>query len=79
MPTREPISIWWFAGLLMLAYGIVIFATGVWELARPLANPPALNQLHAPIWWGGLLAGVGLWYLIRFRPRHFVQRSRAKD
>jgi hypothetical protein len=66
---RESIPIWWFAGLLMLAYGIVIFTTGLWELAHPLPNPPVLNQLHAPIWWGAILTVIGLSYLIRFHPR----------
>lgn len=66
---RESIPIWWFAGLLMLAYGIVIFTTGLWELAHPPAHPPVLNQLHAPIWWGALLTIIGLSYLIRFHPR----------
>jgi FtsH-binding integral membrane protein len=66
---RESISLWWFAGLLMLAYGIVTLATGLWELVHPLANPPVLSQLHAPIWWGAILAVFGLSYTIRFRPR----------
>jgi hypothetical protein len=66
---RESNSIWWFSGLLLLIYGTVILATGLWELWHPLMNPPVLHQLHAPIWWGGLLTVVGLWYTIRFRPR----------
>lgn len=66
---REPISIWWFSGLLLFIYGILILATGLWELWHPLRNPPVLHQLHAPIWWGALLAAAGLWYLIRYHPR----------
>ncbi len=66
---RETISIWWFAGLLLLCYGIVIFATGMYELSYPLLRPPVLSNLHAPIWWGALLAMVGIGYLIKFHPR----------
>jgi hypothetical protein len=66
---REPISIWWFSGLLLFCYGIVIFVTGIYELSHPLAHPPVLSNLHAPIWWGVLLVVAGLWYLIQFRPR----------
>lgn len=66
---RESISIWWFAGLLLLSYGIVIFITGVYELSHPLLHPPVLNRLHAPIWWGAVLAVAGLWYLVHFHPR----------
>ncbi len=76
---REPISIWWFAGLLLSIYGIIILAAGLWELAHPLLNPPVLHQLHAPIWWGGLLAVAGLWYLIHFRPRKSAGQTHAKD
>lgn len=73
---RESISIWWFAGVLLLAYGVVIFATGIWEFSHPLPNPPVLSNLHAPIWWGALLIVAGLGYTIGFRPRHVVSKKR---
>jgi hypothetical protein len=73
---RESFSIWWFAGILLLAYGVVILTTGIWELGHPLALPPVLNNLHAPIWWGGLLTVAGLGYTIGFRPRRSVSRIR---
>lgn len=66
---REQISIWWFSGLLLFCYGVVILATGLYEVAYPLAHPPVLSNLHAPVWWGALLGVVGLFYLIRFHPR----------
>ena len=73
---RESFSIWWFAGILLLAYGIVIFSTGIWELGHPLANPPVLSNLHAPIWWGALLTIAGLVYTIGFRPRKTTHQRR---
>ncbi len=76
---RQSISIWWFAGLLLSIYGFIILAAGLWELAYPLPHPPVLHQLHAPIWWGGLLAVLGLWYLIHFYPRKIAGQSRLKD
>jgi hypothetical protein len=66
---REEISIWFFGGVLFLCYGAIIFVEGVWELSHPLANPPTLNSLHAPIWWGGMMGIAGLIYTIKFRPR----------
>lgn len=66
---RATLSIWFFAGLMLLAYGVVILAVGLWELGHPLAHPPVLNQLHASIWWGALLTISGAFYTIRFRPR----------
>ncbi|MGC2619001.1 MAG: hypothetical protein WA414_08180 [Acidobacteriaceae bacterium] len=63
-------SIWFFSGILLLAYGILIMSTGVWELSHPPAVEPVLWQLHAPIWWGGIMTAAGLFYTIRFR-KHF--------
>ena len=73
---RESFSICWFAGVLLLAYGVVIMSTGIWELSHPLPNPPVLNNLHAPIWWGGLLTIAGLVYTIGFRPKQTVNKRR---
>jgi hypothetical protein len=66
---REALSIWFFAGVLFFIYGLIITATGIWELSHPLLHPPVLNSLHAPIWWGGLMFVAGLAYTIRFWPR----------
>ncbi len=66
---RATISIWFFAGVMLLAYGIVILAAGLWEISHPLAHPPVLAQLHAPIWWGALLAIAGAVYTTKFWPR----------
>jgi hypothetical protein len=66
---REALSIWFFAGVLFLIYGLIITATGIWELSHPLLHPPVLNSLHAPTWWGGLMFVAGLSYTIRFWPR----------
>jgi hypothetical protein len=62
---RGHTSIWLFSGILLLTYGVIIMATGLWELGHPLAHPPVLYELHAPIWWG-----AGLFYTIRFRSHH---------
>ena len=73
---KESFSIWWFAGVLLLAYGVVILSTGLWELGHPMPNPPVLSNLHAPIWWGALLTIAGLGYVVGFRPRHATKKTR---
>jgi FtsH-binding integral membrane protein len=62
-------NIWFFVGLLLLLYGVVILSIGLWEIAFPLAHPPVLSQLHAPIWWGALLAVLGGIFVARNRRR----------
>jgi FtsH-binding integral membrane protein len=60
------ISIWFFIGLLLLAYGILIFGTGVSEWSSP---PPVVRaDLHAAVWWGILLTFLGAFYSLRFAP-----------
>ena len=66
---RETMSIWFFCGVMLLAYGLIILVTGIWEISHPLLNPPALANLNAPVWWGGLLVIAGLAYTIKFFPK----------
>jgi hypothetical protein len=66
---RGHVQIWFFSGILLLTYGVLIAGTGLWELSYPLANPPVLYELHPPIWWGAIMAVAGLIYVLRFRPR----------
>lgn len=71
----EKVSIWFFAGVLFLLYGIVITLVGLWELGHPLAHPPVLSYLHAPVWWGALMGAAGLVYTWRYRPRKSWRRK----
>ncbi len=69
MHDKTLISIWFFIGVLLTAYGILITASGLFELAYPPSHAVVLARLHAGVWWGGVLLLVGLFYTIRFFPR----------
>ena len=66
------ISIWFFIGAVLLLYGVIILGAGLFDLAAPGAgHQVALAGLHARIWWGALLLGVGAIYFVHFAPwRH---------
>jgi FtsH-binding integral membrane protein len=67
-PPREHhiIPVWFFIGVQLLIYGVLIFASGLAEYS----NPPdtVLANLHAPVWWGALLVAIGGVYVYLFRP-----------
>ena len=65
------LSIWFFCGILMLAYGLVLVFTGISEFHSPPQNEillPWLQPLHPTLWWGMVLTAFGGFYTIRFRP-----------
>ncbi len=65
------LSIWFFCGILMLAYGVVLVGTGLVELHHPPPNEvllPWLEALHPTFWWGVVLTVFGGFYAVRFRP-----------
>jgi len=53
------ISIWLFIGLLLMVYGVLIMGQGMWELFSPPAQPVALAELRANLWWGALMLVLG--------------------
>ncbi|MGD0913206.1 MAG: hypothetical protein ABR928_15040 [Terracidiphilus sp.] len=62
------ISIWFFIGVMLTIYGWLILAYGIYELAAGVTDQVVLAGLHAPVWWGGGLAALGMHYLVKFRP-----------
>jgi hypothetical protein len=66
---RGLVSIWFFIGVLLTLYGILILGTGLYELVSPPEHQAVLANLHPSIWWGALLLVIGLVYFIRFYPR----------
>jgi hypothetical protein len=62
------ISIWFFIGISLLVNGALIFASGIYELIHPPAVPVVLFNLHASIWWGGLMLAIGIFYCVYYMP-----------
>jgi hypothetical protein len=60
------VSIWFFIGALLLVYGVLILGAAVLE--SPSQHPVVLSELHAGIWWGALLIGLGAIYTFKFLP-----------
>lgn len=60
-------SIWYFIGLLILIYGILILGAGIADFISPPAQPLVLAQLHMSIWWGALMILLGATYARVFR------------
>jgi hypothetical protein len=60
-------SIWYFIGLLILVYGILILGAGIMDLVSPPPQPLVLAQLHMSIWWGALMILLGATYAKVFR------------
>jgi FtsH-binding integral membrane protein len=60
------VPVWFFVGVLLLVYGVMIFISGLVEWSHPPGT--VLAELHAPVWWGMLLIVLGSVYVWIFRP-----------
>jgi FtsH-binding integral membrane protein len=61
------VSIWFFIGMLLSVYGVLILGAGIYEWNSP---PPVVRaDLHTAVWWGMLLIALGAIYVYRFAPR----------
>ena len=61
------LPVWFFIGILLFTYGIIIFVTSVSEWTHP--HPVVLAQYHPGVWGGILLFVIGGFYVLRFGPR----------
>lgn len=59
----EPLPIWFFVGLILLVYGLIVLVSGLVSPARPTV----LAELKPALWWGavmsvggGVFLGIGL-------------------
>jgi hypothetical protein len=74
MKAGGSLSIWFFIGISLAVNGLVIFARGIYEVIYPPETQVVLYNLHANIWWGGVLLVLGLFFSLRFSPA----RERAR-
>jgi hypothetical protein len=62
----KQISIWFFIGVLLAVYGLIILAAGITDWSHP--GPIVLSNLHVGVWWGALLVVLGGIYSFVFSP-----------
>lgn len=66
------LSIWFFCGILMLAYGVVLIVTGILEFHNPPPNEillPWLQPVHPTLWWGVVMSIFGGIYTAKYWPK----------
>jgi hypothetical protein len=63
---KQEISVWFFIGVLLLIYGILIIGATV---ASGAQSDVKFAEYHIGTWWGLLLVVLGAFYSIAFRPR----------
>ena len=63
------ISIWFLIGLIISVYGAIITGAGVYQYYYPPTPSLALADRHACMWWGLFMLIVGVFYVVKFRPR----------
>lgn len=61
------IPVWFFVGMILAVYGVIILITGIYELSYPPST--VLANLHPAIWWGALLTVLGGVYVYLYMPR----------
>ena len=71
------IPVWFFVGIMLLLYGLLILGSGIKEFAHPPAT--VLANLHAPVWWGALLTALGGFYCIHYWPSRYQRRNAGED
>lgn len=71
MEHEKQIPIWFFIGSLLALYGaiIAVYSFATWSQPASGTMPPEIHKLHAGSWWGLAMTILGLFYVIKFRPR----------
>ena len=62
-PAAEPLPIWFFVGLILLVYGVIVTVSGLVMDVRPTV----LAETRPALWWGGgmclggaIFLGIGI-------------------
>jgi hypothetical protein len=64
---HQTVPAWFFVGVILPIYGVLILAIGTWELSHPPST--VLAELHRGLWWEALLAIIGGVCVYLFLPR----------
>ncbi|HEY5465006.1 MAG TPA: hypothetical protein VIJ95_17215 [Hanamia sp.] len=74
MHEEDGLSIWFFVGVMLTIYGIIILIANIPAFTSPIENSHVvLERLHAGLWWSILLILLGALFLFLHWPgKHSV-------
>ena len=67
------IPVWFFVGVILLIYGVIILGTGIYEFSSP--PPTVLANTHPAVWWGALLTVIGGIYVYLYKPKKILEMT----
>ena len=59
-PNPDPLPIWFFVGLILGVYGIIVLVSGLLGDSRPTV----LAELRPALWWGAIMIGAGVLFTL---------------
>ena len=65
--TRTELPVWFYIGVLLLVYGVILLGAGLFQLFHPPHT--VLANYHATLWGGVVLLLIGGGYTVAFWPR----------
>jgi hypothetical protein len=77
MTKDSHLSIWFFVGILLVGYGLIITGAGVYGLFSP--PQVKLAEYHADLWWGLILLAIGVFYCYHFSPGRAQERQKQLE
>ncbi len=63
MGEKKMLSIWFFVGLMLSVFGVIVTLTGVNYIFHP-QHKTVLANLNPNLWWGMVILVAGLLFLI---------------
>lgn len=80
MDEKHGLSIWFFVGMILTIYGIIILIANIISLISPIeTHHVVLARLHAGIWWSIILLLLGLVFLFLHWPAKHHSAPDNKD
>jgi len=61
--------IWYFVGLFLTAVGVIVLASGMYDLVVPPAEKTVLSEIHPGVWWGAVILVSGLIFYLTNRKK----------
>jgi len=64
---RRALEVWFYIGVLLAFYGVMLTAAGLYQWRHPPAT--VLADIHATFWVGVLLLLAGMVYVVAYWPK----------